>query len=167
MREFRAPPSGGSGGDEPAEPPRWRRGTFGTNPTPVRSDAFMQERHWTSRLLHQVGAATAHSGAGATAALVLAAWLTVGAATGFAHWWELILYSATSGVTLLMVFVIQHTQARQTTAMQRKLDELLRSSMAADSTYIAAEAAPDDELESLAEISESEREHAQEDKLHP
>jgi low affinity Fe/Cu permease len=138
---------------------------FGTNPTPLRSDASIDDRHWTSRLLHRVGATTAHSGAGATAGLLLAAWLAVGAITGFAHWWELVLYSATSGVTLLMVFVIQHTQARQTTAMQRKLDELLRSSSHADSTYIATEEAPDDDLETLAGISQFQRERARQDKL--
>jgi low affinity Fe/Cu permease len=138
---------------------------FGSNPTPLHSDASVRERHWTSRLLHHVGALTAHSGAGAVAAAALAIWLVVGAATGFEHWWELVLYSSTSAVTLLMVFVIQHTQARQTSGTQRKLDELIRSSATADSTYIAAEEAPDGELEALTELSEAERERAQRERL--
>lgn len=141
----------------PDEHHTWRRGLFGTNPTPVRTHGPAHERHWTSRLLHHVGAATAHSGAGTAAAIALAVWVAVGWTTGFPDWWETVLYSTTSGLTLVMVFVIQHTQARQTSATQRKLDELIRSSSAADSTYIAAEEAPDGELELLAEISESER----------
>src|ERR1700710_3026235 len=85
--------------EESAPGHRWRRGMFGTNPAPLRSDASISQRHWTSRLLHHVGAATAHSGSGATAAILLAAWVVVGALTGFKHWWELVLYSSTSGVT--------------------------------------------------------------------
>ncbi len=141
----------------PDERHTWRRGLFGTNPTPVRAHGPVRERHWTSRLLHHVGAATAHSGAGTAAALVLVIWVAVGWSTGFPHWWETVLYSTTSGLTLVMVFVIQHTQARQTSATQRKLDELIRSSSGADATYIAAEEAPDGELELLAEISETDR----------
>ena len=138
---------------------------FGTNPTPLHPGRPRRDRHWTSRLLHDLGAATAHSGAGAAAALALATWLVIGLSAGFPDWWELVLYSTTSAVTLLMVFVIQHTQARQTAAIQRKLDELLRSSREADPTYIATEEAPDNDLEILAELSESDRVRAQVDRL--
>ena len=147
------------GDDAPSR--RWRRGMFGTNPTPLRSHSWVRDRHWTSRLLHHVGAATAHSGAGTAAGLMLAGWLVVGVVTEFPHWWETVLYSATSAVTLLMVFVIQHTQARQTSATQRKLDELIRSSTEADRTLIAVEEAQDDDLENLARLHVAEREQAQ------
>lgn len=60
-----------------------------------------------------------------------------------------------------MVFVIQHTQQRQIAALQRKLDELIRSSEAADSTVIAVEEAPDDDLERLSQAHVAERERAQ------
>jgi len=42
------------------------------------------------------------------------------------QWWLTVLYAATASVTFVMVFVIQHTKARQTSATQRKLDELIR-----------------------------------------
>jgi len=48
-----------------------------------------------------------------------------------------------------MVFAIQHTQARQESATQRKLDELLRALPAADNRLIAVEQGPDAELEAL------------------
>ena len=60
-----------------------------------------------------------------------------------------------------MVFVIQHTQQRQTAATQRKLDELLRSSDLADSTLIAVEEAADGDLEALTRKHVDEREQAQ------
>ena len=64
-------------------------------------------------------------------------------------WWETTLYVVTGSVTFVMVFVIQHTQQRQTAATQRKLDELLRSSEHADSTFIAVEEASEGDLEAL------------------
>ena len=50
-----------------------------------------------------------------------------------------------------MVFVIQHTNERQTAAMQRKPDELIRSSTRANDGVIAVEEASDDQLQTLAD----------------
>ena len=87
-------------------------------------------------------------------------WLVVGLISGFPGWWETVLYSVTSAVTLVMVFVIQHTQTRQQSATQRKLDELLRALPSADDRLIAVEEAPDQELEALAELNLADREHS-------
>ena len=57
-----------------------------------------------------------------------------------------------------MVFAIQHTQARQQSATQRKLDELLRALPSADNTLISVEEAPDHELEARATLNLSDRE---------
>ena len=98
---------------------------------------------------------------GVVAAVFVAGWSIVGVATGFPGWWQTTLYSVTGSVTFVMVFVIQHTQQRQTAATQRKLDELLRSSDGADSTVIAIEEAPDDDLQLLNRHHVAERERAQ------
>lgn len=84
-----------------------------------------------------------------TAALVIGAWVVLGIAVAFPHWWEVVLYSATSSVTVVMLFAVQHTQRREQLVTQRKLDELLRSQPGADDRMIAAESAADDELEGL------------------
>ena len=109
------------------------------------------QRHWSSRLLHLVGDVAARSGAGVVAGVLVVAWLVVGAASGFPGWWETVLVVVTGSTTFVMVFVLQHTQERQTAATQRKLDELIHSSATADDTLIAVEAAGDEHLQALAE----------------
>jgi low affinity Fe/Cu permease len=47
-----------------------------------------------------------------------------------------------SAVTLMMVLVIQHTQGREQSATQRKLDELLRAMPEADEALMMLEEAP-------------------------
>ena len=76
-------------------------------------------------------------------------WAIVGVATQFPGWWETVLYSVSGAVTLVMVFVIQHTQARQITAIQRKLDEVVRSAPLADDALIAIEVAADAEFRAI------------------
>jgi low affinity Fe/Cu permease len=56
-----------------------------------------------------------------------------------------------AALTLAMVFVIQHTQARQQAATQRKLDEILQALPGADNSLLALEHASDDELRAAGE----------------
>ena len=139
----------------------WRRGVIGGSPeedapprsrgTPGHSDDWF-DRPWSSRALHRLGEVSAHAGAGLAVSGAILAWLAVGVVTGFPGWWETVLYSTGSSVTLVMVFAIQHTQTRQQSATHRKLDELLRAQPRADNTLIAVEEAPDQELEARATL---------------
>jgi low affinity Fe/Cu permease len=115
------------------------------------------ERHWSSRALHRADSATSVSATGIIAAVAVVVWAIVGFATAFPHWWETTLYSVAGSVTFVMVFVIQHTQARQVLSMQRKLDELLRASSGADDALIAVEEASDEQLQALAELNVEDR----------
>lgn len=103
---------------------------------------------------------TSRSGAGLIAAGAVVLWVIIGAIAGFPNWWDNSIYIASSAITLVMVFVIQHTQARQQAATQRKLDELLRALPDADSRLIAVEESPDGELEALADQNLADREEA-------
>jgi low affinity Fe/Cu permease len=59
----------------------------------------------------------------------------------------LVWFAAVAGaVTLVMVFVLQHTQTRQQDALHHKLDEILHAVPGADNRLIQLEAAPDAEM---------------------
>ena len=144
----------------------WRRGMFRAGgqesdlPGATERAQRWRQRTASSRLLHRIDATSSHAGSGAVAALFMLVWLAVGLLYRFPDWWETVLYSVTSAVTLVMVFVIQHTQTRQQSATQRKLDELLRAMPTADDRLIAVEEAPDQELEALAELNLADRERS-------
>jgi low affinity Fe/Cu permease len=142
-----------------SSPPTWRRGMFRTAASSPHARGW-SDRHWSSRWLYRVGEVVAHAAAGIVAAILVVGWALVGLVTRFPAWWETVLYSVTASVTFVMVFVIQHTQTRQTAAVQRKLDELLRASVHADDTLIAVEEAPDEHLHALASLNLADRERA-------
>src|SRR5262245_61016464 len=58
---------------------------------------------------------------------VVVAWLITGPLFHFSDTWQLVINTATTVVTFLMVFLIQNTQNREGRAIQLKLDELIRS----------------------------------------
>ncbi|MEA9986709.1 low affinity iron permease family protein [Subtercola sp. RTI3] len=114
-------------------------------------------------MLHTIGQASSHSAAGLFATASILAWVIFGILTNFPDWWDNALYVVSSSVTFIMVFAIQHTQSRQQSATQRKLDEILRAMPGADERLIAVEEAPDAELEALTELNLSDREKAIDD----
>ncbi len=74
-------------------------------------------------------------------ALGVATWLIIGAvsADGYDEHWHWILHSTGAGVALIMVFVIQYTNHRQTKAILLKLDELIRTDAQARDAIIGIE----------------------------
>ena len=76
--------------------------------------------------------------------LLLACAIALGAVLRFPSGWIAASEVGTSFVTVMMVLVIQHTQSREQTATQRKLDELLRALPEAESRLMMLEEAPDD-----------------------
>ena len=61
---------------------------------------------------------------------LVAGWLITGPLFRFSNAWQLVINTATTVVTFLMVFLIQATQNRDARAIHLKLDELIRSSKA-------------------------------------
>ncbi len=72
------------------------------------------------------------------ACLLVIVWLATGPIFYYSDTWQLVINTATSVLTFLMVFVIQNTQNRDSAAIQAKLDELIRTS-AAQNKFIGIE----------------------------
>ena len=76
-------------------------------------------------------------------------WAASGPFFHFSDTWQLIVNTATSIITFLMVFLIQNTQNREATAMQLKLDELIRAVDGARTHLVHLEELDDEDLEKL------------------
>ena len=78
-------------------------------------------------------------------------WAATGPVFHYSDTWQLIVNTATTVVTFLMVFLIQNSQNRDASAMQAKLDELIRSVDKAREQFIGIEKLSDEELKVLHE----------------
>lgn len=85
----------------------------------------------------------------ALAIVTVVVWAMTGPLFGFSDTWQLVINTATTIVTFLMVFVIQNTQNRDTKALHLKLDELLRAVHGARTRLVNLEAWSDEELAEL------------------
>jgi low affinity Fe/Cu permease len=110
----------------------------------VVSDAFRVFAHRSAVML---GSAWAFTGA----ALVILVWLLTGPVFHFSDTWQLIINTATTIITFLMVFLIQNTQNRDAKAVHLKLDELIRAIKNARNELVDLEDLSDEELKKLEE----------------
>ena len=78
-------------------------------------------------------------------------WALTGPVFGYSDTWQLVVNTATTIVTFLMVFLIQATQNRDARATHLKLDELLRAVKGARTAMVALETSTDEELAELQE----------------
>src|SRR6187455_262756 len=83
------------------------------------------------------------------AVTVILGWAVCGPIFGFSDTWQLIINTGTTIVTFLMVFLIQNTQNRDSTAMHLKLDELIRALSGAHNSLLNLEDLEDKELEAI------------------
>ena len=115
-------------------------------PEPLESDglkqAFSRLAGWSAEAMGSASAFVL-----ATASCVL--WALAGPFFDYSDTWQLVINTATTVLTFLAVFLIQHTQNRDGRALQLKLDELIRSTEAARNRLIDLEHCTDEELRAL------------------
>ncbi len=83
------------------------------------------------------------------AVIYLFVWMIAGVLLMFSNGWWLAFSVATTAITFLIVFLIQHAQNRDTKAIQIKLDELLRAVDGARTHLVRLEDYSDEELDVL------------------
>lgn len=83
------------------------------------------------------------------ACFVIVVWAVTGPLFHFSDTWQLVINTATTIVTFLIVFLIQNTQNRDTKAIHLKLDELLRGVTGARNSLVDLEHLSDEELNHL------------------
>jgi low affinity Fe/Cu permease len=87
----------------------------------------------------------------ALAVALVVVWAVTGPIFGFSEVWQLVINTATTIITFLMVFVLQNSQNRDGEAVQAKLDELIYALKDADNRFVQAEKLSDEELHALRE----------------
>jgi len=110
----------------------------------------MQKKESTSffnRFSNVVSKATGKPGAFILATLVIILWAVASPIFGFSDTWLLVINTGTTIITFLMVFVIQHSQNKDTIAIPLKLNELIAVSCDASNRLVAIEDPTDGELD--------------------
>ena len=75
-------------------------------------------------------------------------WAITGPLFDYSDTWQLIINTATTIVTFLMVFLIQNSQNCDGAAIQAKLDELILTSTA-QNTFVGIERLTDEEIDAI------------------
>ena len=83
------------------------------------------------------------------AVCVIMLWGFSGPYFHYSDTWQLVINTATTIVTFLMVFLIQNTQNRDARAIHLKLDEIIRAIHPADNEMIDIEKLSDEKLEEM------------------
>jgi low affinity Fe/Cu permease len=76
-------------------------------------------------------------------------WIATGPLFHYSDTWQLAINTATTIITFLMVFLIQHTQNIESQAVQIKLDELIRATKGAHNALLDLEQMTEKQLDEI------------------
>lgn len=77
---------------------------------------------------------------------VIIIWALLGPVFAYSDTWQLVINTSTTIITFIMVFVIQHSQNKDTTAIQLKLNELIAANEKASNRLVNIEDLTEEEL---------------------
>ena len=76
-------------------------------------------------------------------------WLIIGSLFNYSDTWQLIISTTTNVIALLILFIVQYTQNRDSRAIHLKLDELIKALKGARTGLVDIEDLSDADLDSL------------------
>ncbi len=109
------------------------------------------QKNWFGVMAQKTAKLAGSSGAFIAICAITLAWLISGPIFHWSDTWQLVINTVTNIVSMLMVFLIQNTQNRESVAQQLKLDELLRAVRGAQNTFINIEDLTEQELRPIKE----------------
>src|SRR5436853_7508866 len=120
-------------------------------------------RRWFRFCAEWISSAAGSPWAFLIATALILGWLLTGPIFQYSDTWQLVINTATTIITFLMVFLIQNTQNRDTKAIHLKLDELIRALKDARNELVDLEDLSDEELKKLEEQFKRMRKRAEND----
>jgi low affinity Fe/Cu permease len=105
--------------------------------------------HRFEHIAARVARAAGHPVAFALAFGIIIVWILSGPLFHWSDTWQLVINTGTTIVTFLMVFLIQNAQNRDGSAIQAKLDELIRAVGHARNEFIGIEHLTEKELNAI------------------
>ncbi len=106
-------------------------------------------RAWTERFARLATTWTGSTSAFLLALSVVVFWLISGPIFGFSDTWQLVINTATTIVTFLMVFLIQRSQNKDAQAVHLKLNEVIAAVNGASSRLLNVEDLSETEIQVL------------------
>jgi len=104
---------------------------------------------WFAQFTQEVSRFTGRPITFILAVATIVVWGITGPLFGYSDTWQLVINTATTIITFLMVFVIQNTQNRDTASLHIKIDELIRVTQKARNVLLDLEEVDDKTLETL------------------
>jgi low affinity Fe/Cu permease len=121
----------------------------------------MTTNYWFARMAQRAAKVTGSSPAFMAVCVLTLLWLASGPLFRRSDTWQLIINTLSNIVAMLMLFLIQNTQNRESAALQLKVDELLRAVRGAQNAFINLEELTEEDLvrikERYAKLAESAR----------
>src|ERR1700685_67166 len=102
--------------------------------------------YWFATMAQSTAKAAGSSSAFIAICGITLLWMVTGPIFRWSDTWQLIINTLTNIVSMLMIFLIQNTQNRESAALQLKVDELLRAVRGAQNAFINLEELTEEEL---------------------